>query len=56
MSTYLKMWEYVKELTPEQRDEALTELRPARGRDVIIPSKNITVNDVDLIEALVNAR
>jgi hypothetical protein len=50
MSTYLRMWEKVKELTTEERDQWLTTIMPPEGR--VVDFQGVQVIDVDLAEAL----
>ena len=48
------MWDKIREMTPEQRDEWINILSPARGIDVDF--KGVHVLDVDVLEALKNAK
>lgn len=50
MNTYLKMWKLVKELTPEQTQEWIDKLAPAKGTKVRF--RDIFVLDIDVLSAL----
>ena len=52
MSTYLVMWEKVKEISPREAEEWVENYGPSKGVDVTFRGRRFF--DVDLREALVN--
>ncbi len=50
MTNYLDMWVKIKELTPEQVDNWIDVVQPARGQE--IDFRGVRVIDVDVLEAL----
>jgi hypothetical protein len=54
MSTYLRMWDKIKQLNSEQLDSWIRTCEPAKGVDIRF--YDVTVLDVDLLEALREAK
>ncbi len=54
MSTYLQMWDQIRELTPAGRERWLKNIGPPKGE--AIDFRGVLVLDVDLVEALKNAK
>lgn len=52
MSTYLRMWQAIKSLTRQERNDWIRLLSPARG--VGVDFEGVECVDVDLLEALRN--
>jgi hypothetical protein len=52
MSTYWRMWEQIKALSPAQVQEWIDHLRPSKG--ISVDFYGVDVCDVDLLEALMH--
>lgn len=52
MSTYLDMWQKIKELNEQETLDWINAVEPAKG--ISIDFRGVRVNDVDVLEALRN--